>query len=78
MDDLTWILIAIVSLAVAGYLALIASAIVSVIRSAELALVSRAAWLAAIIAFPVLGTIAWYGIGYRTHEVERALGIRPV
>ena len=78
MEGSTWSLIAVVSVAVLAYAALIVTALIGVIRSRELTTASRVVWVAAIVAFPVFGTIAWYWIGHRTGDVENLLGIRPL
>ncbi len=51
------------------YLGLVIVAAVQILR-AEIADLSKLAWIAAILTFPALAAIAWFALGHRTREFE--------
>ncbi|OUE22414.1 hypothetical protein BFL36_09985 [Clavibacter michiganensis] len=58
---------------VLAYVALIGTALVQVVRDRALAGLSRDLWIAGLVLVPVLGAIAWYGVGHRTADAQRAV-----
>ncbi|MFT2711429.1 MULTISPECIES: PLDc N-terminal domain-containing protein [unclassified Clavibacter] len=56
-----------------AYVALIVTALVQVVRDRTLAGLSRDLWIAALVLVPIVGAIAWYGIGHRTVAAQRAV-----
>jgi hypothetical protein len=62
----------VVPLAVA-YVALIVTALVQVVRDRALAGLARDLWILAIVLAPVVGTLAWYAVGHRTADAQRAV-----
>ena len=56
-----------------AYVALVVTAIVQVVRDRALAGLARDLWVVALVVFPVFGAIAWYGIGHRTADAQRAV-----
>ncbi|KZC94489.1 MULTISPECIES: PLDc N-terminal domain-containing protein [Clavibacter] len=56
-----------------AYVALIVTALVQVVRDRTLAGLSRDLWIAALVLVPIVGAIAWYGIGHRTVDAQRAV-----
>lgn len=56
-----------------AYVALIVTALVQVIRDRTLAGFSRDLWIAALVLAPIAGAIAWYGVGHRTVDAQRAV-----
>jgi hypothetical protein len=58
--------------AVAAILTFVVIAIVQVAH-AGLGYIYKVLWVAAIVVFPVFGTIAWYLLGDRTKALERAI-----
>lgn len=56
-----------------AYVALIVTALVQVVRDRTLAGLSRDLWIAALVLMPVVGAIAWYGVGHRTTDAQRAV-----
>ncbi|WP_440694356.1 PLDc N-terminal domain-containing protein [Clavibacter nebraskensis] len=59
---------------VIAYVALAVAAIVQVVRDRGLTGLARDLWVAAVVVFPVLGAIAWFAIGDRTTDAQRAVG----
>ena len=57
-------------------LALIIVAALQVVRSDEISLTAKTAWIIGIVAAPLLGALAWFLLGDRTVQIERELGIR--
>jgi hypothetical protein len=57
-----------------AYVALVAAALVQVVRDRSLAGLARDLWVVAIVLFPVLGAIAWFGVGHRTGGAQRRVG----
>ena len=57
----------------AAYFGTIVAALLQISRVPTLRPWSRAAWILAIVAMPLLGALAWFAIGSRTPEAERAV-----
>jgi hypothetical protein len=57
----------------AVYLGTIVIALLQISRVPGLHSWSRAAWILAIVAMPLLGALAWFALGSRTPEAERAV-----
>lgn len=57
----------------AVYLGTIVVALLQISRVPGLHSWSRAAWILAIIAMPLVGALAWFALGSRTAEAERAV-----
>ncbi|MFT2751099.1 PLDc N-terminal domain-containing protein [Clavibacter sp. Sh2088] len=64
---------AVVAPLVIAYVALAVAALVQVVRDRSLAAIARDLWVVAVIVFPVLGAIAWFAIGHRTTDAQRAV-----
>ncbi|WP_223693124.1 PLDc N-terminal domain-containing protein [Leifsonia poae] len=73
MDTLGVVLVAIGVAAGVVYLTVLVIAFVQVFRDREMAWATQLVWLLSILALPVGGTIAWFAVGHRTKEFERAL-----
>ncbi|MBF4624565.1 PLDc N-terminal domain-containing protein [Clavibacter sp. VKM Ac-2872] len=56
-----------------AYVALVVTALVQVVRDRTLAGLSRDLWIAALVLVPVLGALAWYAVGHRTADAQRAI-----
>ncbi|WP_052129282.1 PLDc N-terminal domain-containing protein [Clavibacter michiganensis] len=56
-----------------AYVALVVTALVQVVRDRALTGLARDLWVVAIVILPVLGAIAWFGVGHRTADAQRAL-----
>ena len=64
--------IVVVPLAIA-YAVLVGTALVQVFRDRALAGLSRDLWIAGLVLVPIVGAIAWFGIGHRTVDAQRAV-----
>jgi hypothetical protein len=64
---------AVVAPLVIAYVALVVTALVQVVRDRALAGLARDLWILGIVLFPMLGAIAWFGIGHRTPDAQRAV-----
>jgi len=61
-----------------AYVALVGAALLQVVRDRQLSGLARDLWIVAIVLLPVLGTIAWFGVGHRTAEAARTIArLRP-
>jgi hypothetical protein len=58
------------ALALAVLLALVATALVQVIRQPELTLFTRAGWVIVILVAPYVGSAVWFLFGHKTAAVE--------
>ena len=56
-----------------AYVALVVMALVQVVRDRTLAGLARDLWIAAVVLAPVLGALAWFAIGHRTADAQRAV-----
>ena len=56
-----------------AYVVLVGAALLQVVRDRDVTGVARDVWIVVVVLFPVLGTIAWYGVGHRTAEARRTL-----
>ncbi|KDP89867.1 MULTISPECIES: PLDc N-terminal domain-containing protein [Clavibacter] len=56
-----------------AYVALVVTALVQVVRDRALTGLARDLWIIGIVLFPMIGAIAWFGIGHRTPEAQRAV-----
>ncbi|GAB7303020.1 PLDc N-terminal domain-containing protein [Clavibacter michiganensis] len=72
MDLETFGVVAVVAF-FAAYLGTIVVALLQISRVPNLRPWSRAAWILVIVAMPLLGAFAWFAIGSRTPEAERAV-----
>ena len=68
-----WVVIVVGFVALAAWLAFVVIAIIQVMRAVNIQYLFKVLWVAALIIFPVIGTIVWYLFGYRTPELERAV-----
>ncbi|WAB80634.1 PLDc N-terminal domain-containing protein [Microcella daejeonensis] len=57
-------------------IAFIVVAVLQVVRSTDISLTARTAWVIGIVVAPLIGAMAWYLLGDRTPQIERELGIR--
>ncbi|OUE27889.1 PLDc N-terminal domain-containing protein [Clavibacter michiganensis] len=64
---------AVVAPLVIAYVALIVTAIVQVVRDGSLAGLARDLWVVALVVVPVFGAIAWFAVGHRTADAQRAV-----
>ncbi|PPF87701.1 hypothetical protein C5C03_09565 [Clavibacter michiganensis] len=64
--------IVVVPLAIA-YVALVVAAIVQVVRDRALAGLVRDLWVLGIVLAPIVGALAWFAVGRRTSEAQRAV-----
>jgi membrane protein CcdC involved in cytochrome C biogenesis len=71
-DIFAYAMIAVGFIAVAALLTFVIAAIVQVVR-ADIGYLYKVLWLAAIVMFLPWGIVAWYLIGNRTADVERAI-----
>jgi uncharacterized membrane protein YjgN (DUF898 family) len=71
-DAFAFAMIAAGFIAVAAVLAFVIVAIVQVVR-ADIGYLYKVLWLAAMVMFLPWGAIAWYLIGNRTADLERAI-----
>lgn len=55
--------------------AFIVVAVLQVVRSTDISLTAKTAWIIGIIVGPLIGAMAWYLLGDRTPQIERELGI---
>ncbi|QIS42350.1 hypothetical protein GW571_09490 [Clavibacter capsici] len=55
-----------------AYVALAVTALVQVVRDRAMTGLARDIWVVAIVVLPVLGAIAWFGVGHRTTDAQRA------
>ena len=61
-------LVVLVVLAAAIVAALLAFAVVQVLRDRSITWRAQAAWLVTIVALPLGGALAWFAVGHRTKE----------
>jgi membrane protein implicated in regulation of membrane protease activity len=72
-DVLGWVLIIVGFLALAALLTFIVIAAVQIVRSSQMEYWSKQLWIAALVFFPPLGVLCWYGFGDRTRRVENSI-----
>ena len=68
--------VAVAGAAGAAYLAAVAYAVVSVLRSPELEFLGRALWVAALVCVPLLAAIVWFVAGPRPFGAGLSLSRR--
>ena len=56
-----------------AYVALVAVAVLQIVREGALSGLARDLWVVAVVVFPVFGAIAWFGVGHRTADAQRAI-----
>jgi len=56
-----------------AYVALVVAAVLQIVRERALAGLARDIWVVAVVLFPVVGALAWFGVGHRTAAARRAL-----
>ncbi|MBP2458663.1 hypothetical protein ABID70_001223 [Clavibacter michiganensis] len=56
-----------------AYAVLVGTALVQVVRDRTMAGLSRDLWIAGLVLVPIVGAIAWYGIGHRTVDAQMAV-----
>jgi hypothetical protein len=56
-----------------AYVALVVAAVLQIVRDRALAGLARDPWVVAVVVVPVLGALAWFGVGHRTAAAQRAV-----
>jgi drug/metabolite transporter (DMT)-like permease len=69
----SWVMIVVGFVALAAWLTFVVIAIAQVARARNIEYLTKVLWVAGIVIFPLIGTIAWYLFGDRTRELERAV-----
>ncbi|CCE75863.1 PLDc N-terminal domain-containing protein [Clavibacter nebraskensis] len=55
------------------YVTLVVAAVLQIVRDRALGGLARDLWVVAVVVFPVLGALAWFGAGHRTTAAQRAV-----
>ena len=73
MSD-TALAVAVATLFLTAYAALVVTAVVQVLRSPMIATSWKIGWVAGVLIAPLVGSVAWFLVGNKTSQLESALG----